>query len=157
MKHPQRSHGRHTGVCPGSLRNSGTGAPSTSPFFRMPFLPFFLRAAGLGIMFAVIPAVPAADAALPASNPFSQESTLPFQYPRFDLINDEHYAPAFAAGMAEQLKEVDAIARRPEKPTFENTLVALEKSGALLGRVNRTFSNIVGTLTNDTLRATTDD
>jgi peptidyl-dipeptidase Dcp len=118
----------------------------------MPFLPFFRRAAGLSIMFAVIPAVPAADAALPASNPFSQESTLAFQYPRFDQINDEHYAPAFAAGMAEQLKEVDAIARRPEKPTFENTLVALEKSGALLGRVNRTFSNIVGTFTNDTLR-----
>jgi peptidyl-dipeptidase Dcp len=119
----------------------------------MPSVPSFLRAAGLSTALALISSLQAADAALPASNPFSQPSTLPFQYPQFDQIKDEHYAPAFAAGMAEQLQEVDAIARNPERPTFDNTLIALEKSGPLLGRVNRTFSNIVGTLTNDTLRA----
>jgi peptidyl-dipeptidase Dcp len=115
-----------------------------------------MKPARLLPLFAVLSlplTLPAAEPALAASNPFAQESTLPFHYPRFDQIKDEHYAPAFAAGMAEQLREVDAIARNAAAPTFENTLVALEKSGELLGRVNRTFSNITGTFTNDTLRA----
>jgi peptidyl-dipeptidase Dcp len=80
----------------------------------MPSVPSFLRAAGLSTALALISSLQAADAALPASNPFSQPSTLPFQYPQFDQIKDEHYAPAFAAGRAEQLQEVDAIARNPE-------------------------------------------
>ncbi|MEO5959586.1 MAG: M3 family metallopeptidase [Opitutaceae bacterium] len=90
-------------------------------------------------------------------NPFLRESTLPYQYPPFDKIKDAHYAPAFEAGMAEQLQEVAAIANTPSAPTFDNTLVALERSGQLLGRVNRTFYNIVGTLTNDALRAVEKD
>jgi peptidyl-dipeptidase Dcp len=102
---------------------------------------------------SLVASVHAADPSLPASNPFARQSTLPYQYPPFDKIKDADYAPAFAAGMAEQLKEVDAIASSREKPTFENTVVALERSGQLLGRVNRTFSNITSTLTNDTLRA----
>ena len=103
-------------------------------------------------MLAALASLPAAEPSLPADNPFARESTLPFQYPPFDRIRNEHYAPAFEAGMAAQLQEVDAIARNPAPPSFENTLVALEKSGQLLGRVQRTFSNITGTLTNDTLR-----
>ncbi|HUR60292.1 MAG TPA: M3 family metallopeptidase [Opitutaceae bacterium] len=101
--------------------------------------------------------VEAADPTLPASNPFARESTLPYQYPAFDRIKDADYAPAFTAGMAEQLQEVAAIARNREKPTFDNTVVALERSGQLLGRVERTFSNITSTLTNDTLRAVEKD
>ncbi len=85
-------------------------------------------------------------------NPLLHESTLPYQYPPFDRINDSHFAPAFAAGMAEQLAEIEAITRRPGKPTFDDTLVALERSGRLLGRVNRTFSNLAAAHTNDALR-----
>lgn len=115
-------------------------------------LPSLLRFAACGAALVSTFSLQAAEK-LPETNPFAQESTLPFNYPRFDQIKDEHYAPAFAAGMAEQLKEVDAIAANSAPPTFDNTLIALEKSGQLLGRVNRTFSNLTGTLTNDTLRA----
>lgn len=81
-------------------------------------------------------------------NPLLAESTLPFNYPHFDLLKVEHYAPAFDAGMAQQKQEVDAIASNPATPTFENTIVALERSGRTLGRVSRVFSNLSGTVTN---------
>lgn len=93
----------------------------------------------------------AADAAM-AGNPFLHPSPLPYQYPPFDQIREAHYAPAFAAGMAEQLKEVAAIANNPEPPTFENTLLALERSGRLLDRVSSVFWSMTGTLINDALR-----
>jgi peptidyl-dipeptidase Dcp len=96
--------------------------------------------------FATAPAPSAMD------NPLLAESTLPYHFPRFDLVKDEHYLPAFAAGMAQQRAEVDAIAANPEKPTFENTIVALERSGATLGRVSRVFSNLNGTVTNPALQ-----
>ncbi len=76
------------------------------------------------------------------TNPFSEPSTLPYQFPPFDRIHDSDYAPAFEAGMAEQLKEAQAIAHDPAPPTFENTLVALEKSGRLLDRVSKVFYNL---------------
>ena len=88
-----------------------------------------------------------------SANPLLQPSPLPYQYPPFDRIKDEHFAPAHELGMAEQLKEVDTLAGNPAAPTFENTLVALEQSGRLLGRVQRTFSNLAGTHSNDALRA----
>lgn len=86
-------------------------------------------------------------------NPLLTESPLPFHYPQFDLIKDEQFAPAYTAGMEESLREVDAIANNPEAPTFENTLVALEKSGQLLTRVDAIFSNLNSTLTNPALEA----
>ena len=86
-------------------------------------------------------------------NPLLTESTLPFHYPRFDLIKNAHFAPAFELGMAEHLKEVAAIANHPEKPTFENTIVALEHAGELLGRVGTIFSSLTGCNTNDELQA----
>jgi peptidyl-dipeptidase Dcp len=95
------------------------------------------------------PAAPALD----ASNPFAKPSSLPLQYPAFDKIKDAHYLPAFAAGMREELREVEAIANDKAAPTFDNTIVALEKSGQLLARVNATFSNLHGANTNDTLDA----
>ncbi|MBB6598991.1 M3 family metallopeptidase [Luteimonas sp. MC1825] len=82
-------------------------------------------------------------------NPFASESTLPLQYPHFDRIRDEHFAPAFDAGMAEQLAEVRAIADNPAPPTFENTILPLETNGKTLGRAMRVFFNLVGTDTND--------
>jgi peptidyl-dipeptidase Dcp len=97
-----------------------------------------------------------AEAAMSASaealkgNPFAAKSSLPLQYPHFDRIRDEHFAPAFDAGMAEQIAEVRAIADNPEAPTFENTILALETSGQTLSRAMRVFFNLVGTDTNDT-------
>src|ERR1035438_1511714 len=64
-------------------------------------------------------------------NPFYAPSTLPFQAPPFDKIQDGDYQPAIEAGMAQQLAEIHAIANSPDLPGFENTLVALEKSGRL--------------------------
>jgi peptidyl-dipeptidase Dcp len=84
----------------------------------------------------------AAAAPAAAPNPFFEPSPLPFQTPPFDRIKDADFVPAFEAGMSERLKEVEAIAKNPAAPTFENTLVALEKSGRLLDRVSRTFSNL---------------
>ena len=83
-------------------------------------------------------------------NPLLVESTLPYHTPPFDKIKDEHFVPAIEAGMREELKEVDAIAASPEKPTFDNTIVALERTGRLLDRAERTFSNLNAADTNPT-------
>ena len=86
-----------------------------------------------------------------APNPLASPSTLPFQAPRFDLIKDSDYQPAFVQGMAEQLAEVRRIADNPAPPTFDNTLVALERSGRMFERVSQTFSNVLLANTNPTL------
>jgi peptidyl-dipeptidase Dcp len=98
-------------------------------------------------------AASAPSSSLMSDNPLLQESSLPYQYPPFDRIADGHFAPAFALGMAEHLREVEAIASNPAAPTFENTVVALERAGRLLGRVQRAFSTLTGAQTNDALRA----
>ena len=90
---------------------------------------------------------------LPASNPFARPSTLPFNYPAFDKIKNEDYAPAFEEGMRQQTLEIDAIAANRAAPTFDNTIVAMERSGQLLNRVSTVFSSLVGANTNDTLNA----
>ncbi|WBS02839.1 M3 family metallopeptidase [Pseudoduganella sp. SL102] len=108
---------------------------------------------------AIIPAVHAAPAAtaasaqVPTMNPLLQPSSLPLHYPRFDQIRDEHFLPAFEAGMAEELKEIDRIANSKAAPTFENTIVAMERGGRTLQRVQSIFSNLVGANTNDKLDA----
>ena len=88
-----------------------------------------------------------------SSNPFYTESPLPLHYPRFDQIEDSHFGPAFDRGMAEQLKEVEAIASNPEAPTFDNTIIALEKSGDVLSRAAAVFFALVSADTNDTREA----
>jgi len=98
-------------------------------------------------------AVAAPAASLPASNPFARASTLPFNYPAFDKIDNAHYAPAFEAGMRENAAEIDAIANNKKAATFENTIVAMERSGKLLGRVRTMFGSMSGANTNDTLQA----
>ena len=85
------------------------------------------------------------------TNPFYQESTLYFKYPPFDKIKNAHYAPAFGKGMAEQLVEIEAIADQDDAPTFENTIVAMEKSGQLLNRVATVFYSLASAHTNDSL------
>ncbi len=79
---------------------------------------------------------------LTAANPFARPSTLPYHLPPFDRIKDADFRPAFEAGMAEQRKEIEAIDRNTAEPTFENTVVAMEKSGRLLGRVSSVFFNL---------------
>jgi peptidyl-dipeptidase Dcp len=108
-------------------------------------------AAALGLAFTQT--VLAAPTASLAGNPFAAASSLPFHYPAFDKIKDEHFAPAFIEGMRIQLKEIDAIANNPKAATFDNTIVAMEKSGELLTRVQTTFGNLQGANTNDKLDA----
>ena len=108
-------------------------------------------AASLALIQPVFAVAAAPAAALEASNPFAKVSTLPFHYPAFDKIKDEHFLPAYAAGMREQLREIDGIANNPKPATFENTIVAMERSGQLLTRVGTTFSNLQGANTNDKL------
>src|SRR5471032_1762360 len=97
-------------------------------------------------------AAPVAAATL-ASNPFFKASTLPFNYPTFDQIKDSDFAPAFEEGMRIHLKEVEAIANNPRPATFDNTIVAMEKSGQMLNRVATTFGNLQGANTDDALDA----
>jgi peptidyl-dipeptidase Dcp len=78
-----------------------------------------------------------------AENPFFVPSTLPYQLPPFAEIRDEHYRPAFERGMADQLAEIDEIVANPETPTFENTVVALERSGRILTRTRVAFFTMV--------------
>src|SRR5213075_2582220 len=87
---------------------------------------------------------------MPADNPFLVESALPYHLPPFDRIKDDQFVPATEVGMQEQLKEVDAIAANAEKATFDNTVVALERTGRLLDRAQRTFSNLNAADTNPT-------
>jgi len=86
------------------------------------------------------------------SNPFMHVSTLPFRAPDFAKIKDGDFAPAFEEGIKEQLAEIDSIAKNPEAPTFDNTLVALEKSGQLLRRVNGVFNMLSGANTDSVLQ-----
>ena len=95
-----------------------------------------------------------ATAALMSSNPFSKPSSLPFETPDFSRIKDSDYLPAMLAGMAQQKAEVTAIANQKAAPTFENTVVAMERSGQLLDRASAVFSAVNGANTNDVLQAT---
>ena len=92
-------------------------------------------------------------AQMPASNysgPFAAASPLDLNYPQFDKIKDSDFGPAFDAGMAAQLREMQAIADNPEKPSFKNTIVAMEKSGQVLDRATNVFFNLLATDKNDT-------
>ncbi|MGQ8365546.1 M3 family metallopeptidase [Glaciecola sp. 1036] len=86
------------------------------------------------------------------NNPLLTASNLTYEAPNFDVIEDKHFLPAIEQGMAEKIEEIEAIAANPEAPTFDNTLVAMEKSGALLTRSLRVFYNLVGTDSNEKRR-----
>jgi peptidyl-dipeptidase Dcp len=88
-----------------------------------------------------------------SSNPFASPSALPFQAPPFDKIHNDDYQPAIEEGMRVQLGEVETIASDPAAPTFDNTIVALEKTGLLLTRASNAFQSITQANTNDTLQA----
>ena len=86
-------------------------------------------------------------------NPFLTEYTTPFQVPPFDQIKNEHYLPAFEAGIAEQQAEVEAISNNSEPATFENTILPFDKSGQTLDRVSNVFFNLNECLTDDEMMA----
>jgi peptidyl-dipeptidase Dcp len=96
-------------------------------------------------------------AAFTPANPFYAPSSLPLQAPPWDKIKDSDYQPAFEAGMKQQLAEVDQIANNPAAPTFDNTIVAMEKSGQLLARVGLAFNTVTGANTDDTLEKVQED
>ncbi|HDR2465800.1 TPA: peptidyl-dipeptidase Dcp, partial [Enterobacter ludwigii] len=88
-----------------------------------------------------------------ATNPFFESSLLPYQAPRFDEINDGHYRPAFDEAIRQKRAEIDAIVAQTAAPDFNNTVLALEKSGAMLSRVSSVFFAMTSAHTNDDLQA----
>jgi peptidyl-dipeptidase Dcp len=98
----------------------------------------------IGVICAGLTVRPAltADTPFGPSNPFYAPSKLPFQAPPFDKIKDSDYLPAIEAGMAQQRKEIQEIAANAAPPTFENTIVAMEKTGLLLDRVMGAFEGV---------------
>jgi peptidyl-dipeptidase Dcp len=92
----------------------------------------------------------AADA--PPANPLLVESTLPLHYPRFDQIHDADFQPALEQAMAGHRKEIEAIAANTDKPTFDNTIVAMERAGRPLSRVQTIFYNLTSANTNPQLQ-----
>ncbi len=85
-------------------------------------------------------------------NPFFSKFGTPFETPAFDKIKNEHYLPAFKAGIEQDSLEIAAIANNPADPTFENTLEALDRTGVLLSTVSGVFYNVLEANTNDTLQ-----
>jgi peptidyl-dipeptidase Dcp len=108
--------------------------------FRLPFL----------AVAALAYAAPAAAQA--RQNPFFAESTLPYHAPPFDRITDADYQPALEEGMRRRLAEIEAIAGQASEPTFENTIVTMERAGALLTRVQAAFNAVTGANTDSTLQ-----
>ncbi len=86
------------------------------------------------------------------NNPFFEISLLPYQAPRFDEINDSHYRPAFDEALRQKRADVDAIVAQAAAPNFDNTVLALEKSGAMLSRVSSVFFAMTSAHTNDYLQ-----
>lgn len=103
-------------------------------------------------MFRMILLASAAFATPALAGPFDAPSDLPYQAPPFDKIADADYQPAIEAGMAKSLAEVRAIADNPAAPTFENTIVAMEKQGQMLDRAQSAFGQVAQANTNPTLQ-----
>lgn len=91
------------------------------------------------------------------SNPFFKTWNTPYGTPPFDQIKIEHYKPAFLEGMAIHTQEIEAVVSNPESPTFENTIEAMEYSGALLTKVSNIFYNMTSSMTNDDMQALSKD
>lgn len=87
-----------------------------------------------------------------SNNPFFVEWKTPFETPPFDEIKPEHFLPAIEEGIKLEKAEIESIINNIEKPSFKNTIEALELSGEFLGRVNRIFGSLNGANTNDELQ-----
>lgn len=105
------------------------------------------------ILFGIILMVTACkDPSRMADNPFYSPSSLPFEAPDFDVIEVDHFRDAFLDGMEFQLEEIEEIASNPDEPDFENTIIAMERSGELLNRTRRVFSNLTSAHTNEQIQ-----
>ena len=87
-----------------------------------------------------------------SANPFFEDWTTPFGAPPFDRIKPEHFRPAYDRALAEHAAEIAAIADNTDASTFENTILALENSGRLLGKVEAVFHNLASSHTNDAIQ-----
>jgi peptidyl-dipeptidase Dcp len=103
-------------------------------------------------LLAIAALVAAVSPALAAPNPFAQPSTLPYQAPPFDTISDADYQPAIEEGIQQSLAEIHAIANNPAPPTFDNTLVAMERQGQMLARAQLAFGQVAEANTNPVLQ-----
>jgi len=107
----------------------------------------------LAAIILILPACNQTNKMKESENPFFNEYSTPFQVPPFDLIENSHFLPAFEKALALQKQEIKDITNNPEEPSFKNTIEALDKSGALLTKVENVFSNTRSVNTNDELDA----
>jgi len=114
-----------------------------------------MTAGAVALTASTLPAQTATPAFGP-ENPFYAASPLPFHAPLFDKIKDADYQPAIEAGIAQKIEETRAIADNPAEPTFENTIVAMEKSGQLISRVMMVFNGVTGANMNPVLQKVQD-
>ena len=114
-----------------------------------------IASAGCLLLFStlLVENVNAQNTTAPMNNPLLQRSTLQYQTPPFDKIKDEHFKPAFDYGLKVHDEEIEKITNNTAKPTFENTVLALETCGVDLGRATGVFYNLSGSNTNPTLQA----
>jgi peptidyl-dipeptidase Dcp len=128
--------------------------PNTASNTALSFLISTIAAAVVPIAIAICVCTPRLAAAqeFGPSNPFYAPSPLPFHAPPFDKIKDEDYQPAIEAGIAQSEAEYKAIAENPDPPTFDNTIVAMEKTGLLLDRASSAFFGVAGANIDDTIQ-----
>lgn len=119
--------------------------------------PFFIALLGFSAFHLQSLAQKAVTMSNFSTNPFAKPSTLPYGAPPFNKIKDADYQPALEEGLRQRLKEMQAIANNPAAPTFDNTLVAMQKAGQLFNRVNYVFSAITGANTNPRLQQLQED
>jgi peptidyl-dipeptidase Dcp len=119
---------------------------------RLPPLKAALLASSLLFQPSPMNAQAETPATLPAGSPFTVQSSLPYQAPPFDRIKDTDYQPAIEAGMVQDTADNDAIANNPAAPTFDNTIVAMEKAGRLLNDANLLFQNVLQSNSSDVLQ-----
>jgi len=128
--------------------------PNTASNTALSFLISTIAPAVVPIAIAICVCTPRLAAAqeFGPSNPFYAPSPLPFHAPPFDKIKDEDYQPAIEAGIAQSEAEYKAIAENPDPPTFDNTIVAMEKTGLLLDRASSAFFGVAGANIDDTIQ-----
>jgi peptidyl-dipeptidase Dcp len=114
---------------------------------------FSIRRLAIIVGLALLASSRVGSAQLPSTNPFAAPSPLLYQAPDFSRIHNTDFQPAIEEGMRQQLTEVAAIIHDPAAPTFDNTILPLERSGQLLSRVQRVFGTLTSANTNDTLQA----
>ncbi len=107
----------------------------------------------VGLLFAAcVKTSETPEEASAADNPFFSEYDIPFKVPPFDIIKPEHFIPAYEKGMEEQIADIEALVNNTEATTFDNTIVALDRSGKLLSEVSKVFSGLSGANTNDEIK-----